>query len=118
MIDCVVTSANRELEVASTAFIIGQPTNSMGNQNSSNPMAISAMAHMMKLTRMKLFMLRDHCVAVSEKADTPSGYQISRGTFLASMGVVQLPTEPDYEVLEKLLVLWDKNGTNRIDPVS
>ena len=90
----------------------------MGNQNSSNPMAISAMAHMMKLTRMKLFMLRDHCVAVSEKADTPSGYQISRGIFLASMGVVQLPTEPDYEVLEKLLLLWDENGTNRIDPVS
>jgi hypothetical protein len=91
----------------------------MGNQNSSsNRMAISAMAHMMKLTRGKLLMLRDHCVAVSESGDTPSGYQISRAKFLASMGVVKVSNEPDYEVLEKLLVLWDKNGTDRIDPVS
>jgi hypothetical protein len=81
-------------------------------------MAISAMAHMMKLTRGKLLMLRDHCIAVSESADTVSGYQISRAKFLASMGVVQLSNEPDYEVLAKLLVLWDKNGTGRIDPVS
>ena len=91
----------------------------MGNQNSSNNgMAISAMAHMMKLTRGKLLLLRDHCVAVSERGDTGSGYQISRAKFLASMGVVKLSNKPDYEVLEKLLILWDKNGLDRIDPVS
>ena len=90
----------------------------MGNQNSSgNRLAISAMAHMMKLTRGKLLLLRDHCIAGSDTGDTVSGYEISRAKFLASMGVVKLPNEPDYEVLEKLLVLWDKNGTGRIDPV-
>lgn len=90
----------------------------MGNQNSSgNRMAISAMAHMMKLTRSKLLTLRDHCIAVSDEGDTVSGYQISRAKFLASVGVVKLPNEPDYEVLEKLLVLWDKNGSGYVDPV-
>ena len=63
----------------------------MGNQNSSNNrMAISAMSHMMKLTRGKLLMLRDHCVNVSEKGDTASGYEISRAKFMASMGVVKV----------------------------
>lgn len=91
----------------------------MGNQNSSNSrMAICAMAHMMKLSRGKLLMLRDHCVAVSDNGHTASGYQISRAKFLASLGVVKVSNDPDYEVLEKLLILWDKNGSDRIDPVS
>jgi hypothetical protein len=34
------------------------------------------------------------------------------------MGVVKMSNDPDYEVLEKLLILWDKNGKDRIDPVS
>jgi hypothetical protein len=91
----------------------------MGNQNSSNNrMAIGAMSHMMKLTRGKLLMLRDHCVAISQDGNTASGYVISRAKFLASMGVVKMSNDPDYEVLEKLFILWDKNGKDRIDPVS
>jgi hypothetical protein len=85
---------------------------------SSNRMAITAMAHMMKLNKKQLLLLRDHCICISEKGDTASGYQISRAKFMASMGVVKMSMEPDYEVLEKLIVLWDKNGSDCIDPVS
>jgi hypothetical protein len=90
----------------------------MGNEHSSNRMAISAMSHMMKITKRQLLMLRDQCVCISEKGNTESGYQISRAKLLASTTTVNLVHTPDYEVLDKLLVLWDKNGTDRIDPVS
>lgn len=91
----------------------------MGNENSSsNRMAISAMSHMMKINKRQLLVLRDHCVCISEKGDTESGYQISRAKLLAATTTVNLVHSPDYEVLDKLLILWDKNGTDRIDPVS
>eukprot|EP00804_Cyclotella_cryptica_P026643 CCRYP_019091-RA/>CCRYP_019091-RA protein AED:0.34 eAED:0.34 QI:127/1/1/1/0.5/0.66/3/1072/204 len=90
----------------------------MGNEHSStNRMAISAMSHMMKINKRQLLVLRDHCVCISEKGKTDSGYQISRSKLLASTTAVNLVHTPDYEVLEKLLILWDKNGTDRIDPL-
>ncbi|KAL7526820.1 hypothetical protein ACHAXR_001666 [Thalassiosira sp. AJA248-18] len=94
----------------------------MGNDTSkpSNRMAVSALAHMMRITKPQLLALRDTCLFVSEKGedvDTPSGYRLTREKFLDAMTVMQVAMEPDYQVLEKLFVMHDRNGRGWVDPL-
>ena len=95
----------------------------MGNDTSksSSRMAISAMSHMMKITKPQLLALRDRCLSDSETGEnvtTLSGFRLARGIFLDAMIEMNVATEPDYQVLEKLFVMWDKNGVDWVDPVS
>lgn len=94
----------------------------MGNENStgSNRMAVSAMSHMMKLNKPQLLELRDRCLAAANYdggADSPSGHTLSRDLFLGALSELGIESEPDRQVLEKLFVMWDKRGLDRLDPV-
>ncbi len=85
----------------------------MGNNasNSSDRMAISAMSHMMNITKPQLIQLRDKCISVSIKdGTTASGYKLLRGNFLQAMKDSGVSIEPDYQVLEKLFTMWDRNS--------
>lgn len=95
----------------------------MGNDTSksSNRMAISAMSHMMKITKPQLIALRDRCMFDSDKGDdinTPSGYRLSRTKFLDAMREMKVADEPDFQVMEKLFIMWDEDGEEWVDPVS
>lgn len=85
----------------------------MGNSasNSSGRMAISAMSHMMNITKPQLLQLRDTCISVSiQDGSTASGYKLLRENFLNAMTDCNVSIEPDYSVLEKLFTMWDRNG--------
>jgi len=95
----------------------------MGNDTSkpSNRMAVSALSHMMKLTKPQLLELRDKCLSVSETGNdvpTPSGFRLHRAAFLDAMTETSVAVEPDYQVLEQLFVMWDKNGVDWVDPLA
>ena len=95
----------------------------MGNDTSkpSNRMAISALAHMMRLSKPQLLKLRDKCISLSETGkDVPtlSGYQLSRTNFLDAMADVRIAAEPDSQILGKLFIMWDEKGVDWVDPVS
>lgn len=92
----------------------------MGNDTSkpSDRMAVSALAHMMRITKPQLLALRDRCLSDSEKGQgvtSPSGYRLSRGKFLDAMTDMNVAIEPDYKVLDKLFVMWDRNGVDWVD---
>jgi len=94
----------------------------MGNDTSkpSNRMAISALAHMIQITKPQLIALRDKCISYSETGngvDTASGYQLRREKFLDAMQDMEVAMDPDYQILEKLFILWDRNGAGWIDPL-
>jgi len=94
----------------------------MGNDTSkpSSRMAISALSHMMKITKPQLLALRDKCLLMSEIGEdvmTRSGYRLSRSAFLKAMADVRVAAEPDFQVLENIFVMWDKSGVNWIDPI-
>mmetsp|Transcript_13391 Transcript_13391/g.28971 ORF Transcript_13391/g.28971 Transcript_13391/m.28971 type:complete len:207 (+) Transcript_13391:150-770(+) len=92
----------------------------MGNDASkpSNRMAIAALSHMLKITKPQLIALRDRCISVSEKdVQSPSGYRLTRVKFLAAMTDTNVAIEPDYQVLEKLFIMWDRKGVHWIDPL-
>lgn len=103
----------------------------MGNDASkpSNRMAITALAHMMRITKPELVALRDQCIAVSQKKqakkDTSSSssssssvyYRLHRDKFLSSMKDMNVAMEPDYNVLNQLFVMWDRNGNGWVDPL-
>ena len=90
----------------------------MGNAESSR-MAISAMSHMIKITKAQLLALRDQCISDSEDdASTSSGYRLSRTTFADAMKKLNVDPEPDCQVFEKLFTMFDSNGKGSLDPVS
>lgn len=90
--------------------------NDTSTHSSSNRMAISAMAHMMNLTKPQLLLLRDKCIDVSLRdGTTMSGYKMSRERFLQAMQDSSISLEPDYKVLEKLFTMWDKHGFGWVD---
>mmetsp|Transcript_21321 Transcript_21321/g.34896 ORF Transcript_21321/g.34896 Transcript_21321/m.34896 type:complete len:206 (+) Transcript_21321:68-685(+) len=85
----------------------------MGNNasNLSGRMAISAMSHMMNITKPQLLQLRDRCISVSIKdGSTASGYKLLREKFLQACTDCGVSIEPDYQVFEKLFAMWDRNG--------
>eukprot|EP00986_Skeletonema_menzelii_P005767 scaffold2137_cov140-Skeletonema_menzelii.AAC.3 len=85
----------------------------MGNSasNLSGRMAISAMSHMMNITKPQLLQLRDRCISVSIKdGSTASGYKLLRENFLQACTDCGVSIEPDYQVFEKLFTMWDRNG--------
>jgi hypothetical protein len=84
----------------------------MGNSTSNHErMAISAMSYMMNITKPQLLQLRDKCINVSIRdSSTPSGYKLCRDNFLQVMVDCRISIEPDYQVLEKLFTMWDRNG--------
>lgn len=85
----------------------------MGNNasNLSGRMAISAMSHMMNITKPQLLQLRDRCISVSIKdGSTASGYKLLREKFLQACTDCGVSIEPDYQVFEKLFTMWDRNG--------
>lgn len=95
----------------------------MGNDTSkpSNRMAVSALSHMMRISKPQLLALRDRCLSVSETGEhvkTSSGYRLTRAKFLDAMTDTNVAIEPDYNLLEKLFVMWDRNGVDWVDPVS
>ncbi|KAL7553564.1 hypothetical protein ACHAWF_016862 [Thalassiosira exigua] len=74
----------------------------------------------MRMTKPQLLSLRDKCLSISETGEdvgTPSGYRLTRSKFLEAMTDMNVALEPDYQVLEKLFVMWDRNGVDWIDPV-
>lgn len=94
----------------------------MGNDASkpSSRMAIEALSHMMRITKPQLLALRDTCLLVSETGKdvhTRSGYRLTRAKFLNAMTDMNVAIEPDYQVLEKLFVMWDGNGVDWLDPL-
>lgn len=95
----------------------------MGNDASkpSNRMAVSALSHMMRITKPQLLALRDKCVSVSERGDvqtSSSGYRLTKVKFLQAMTAMNVAKEPDFQILEKLFVMWDTDGVGYVDPVS
>ena len=83
-------------------------------------MATSALAHIMRITKQQLLTLRDTCLSVSQTGcdvQTSSGYRLSRAKFLDAMTATNVNLEPDYQILEKLFVMWDMEGIG-LDPVS
>ena len=95
----------------------------MGNdtsKQSNHRMAISAMSHMMSITKPQLLFLRDKCIGVSlrDGSSTSSGYKLSRERFLQAMVDSSISMEPDYQVLEKLFTMWDKHGLGWVDTLS
>mmetsp|Transcript_21385 Transcript_21385/g.37750 ORF Transcript_21385/g.37750 Transcript_21385/m.37750 type:complete len:157 (-) Transcript_21385:405-875(-) len=94
----------------------------MGNDTSkpSNRMAVLALAHMMRITKPQLLALRDRCLSASETGQdvhSPSGYRLTRANFVDAMADMNVAIEPDYNVLEKLFVMWDRNGVDWVDPL-
>mmetsp|Transcript_988 Transcript_988/g.2069 ORF Transcript_988/g.2069 Transcript_988/m.2069 type:complete len:211 (-) Transcript_988:1167-1799(-) len=94
----------------------------MGNDTSkpSSRMAISALSHMMRITKSQLLALRDKCLSVSETGEdvhTKSGYRLTQAKFRDAMTDMNVAIEPDCQVLEKLFVMWDRNGENWVDPL-
>ena len=94
----------------------------MGNDPSkpSSRMATSALAHIMRITKQQLLSLRDKCLSVSQTGgdvQTASGYLLSRAQFMEAMTKANINLEPDYQILEKLFVMWDMEGVG-LDPVS
>lgn len=92
----------------------------MGNSTSNpNRMAIAAMSHMMNITKPQLLQLRDKCISLSTRdASTPSGFKISRDSFLKVMVDSRISSEPDYQVLDKLYTMWDRNGCGYVDTLT
>ena len=79
-------------------------------------MATSALAHIMRITKQQLLTLRDTCLSVSQTGcDVQT--RLSRAKFLDAMTATNVNLEPDYQILEKLFVMWDMEGAG-IDPVS
>lgn len=65
----------------------------------------------MNITKPQLLQLRDKCINVSIRdSSTPSGYKLCRDNFLQVMVDCRISIEPDYQVLEKLFTMWDRNG--------
>lgn len=94
----------------------------MGNDTSkpSDRMAVLALSHMMRITKPQLLALRDRCLSDSETGQdvqSPSGYRLTRASFLDAMTDMNVAIEPDYNVLEKLFVMWDRNGVDWVDPL-
>lgn len=97
----------------------------MGNESSkssnSNRMALSAVAQMMRITKPELLALRDKCLAVSDFGNdvhTASGYRLTRLNFVNTMREMNVTYEPDYQILEKLFIMWDSEGVDWVDTVS
>ena len=80
-------------------------------------MAISAIAHIMRITKPQLLELRDKCILVSEE-DTDGQYQMKRSGFLFAMKEMNVADEPDYQILEKLFIMWNKDNKDLVDTVS
>jgi len=76
-------------------------------------MAISAIAHIMRITKPQLLELRDKCISVSEE-DT----KMKRSGFVFAMKDMNVADEPDYQILEKLFIMWDKDNKDSVDTVS
>lgn len=94
----------------------------MGNDPSkpANRMAVSALSHMMRITKPQLLQLRDKCLSVSEtgkRVNTPSGHRLSRAKFVDAMQSLNVAMEPDRQVLEKLFIMWDRDGDDWVDPL-
>lgn len=80
----------------------------------------------MRLTKPQLLALRDKCLSVSdtttggdnEKSRSSSGYRLTRVNFLNAMTELNVEFEPDYQILDKLFVMWDCDGVDWVDLVS
>jgi hypothetical protein len=84
-------------------------------------MAVSAVAHMMRITKPQLLALRDKCLSVSDSGKdvhSSSGYQLTRLNFVNAMLDMNVANEPDHQILENLFVMWDCDGVDWVDPVS
>lgn len=94
----------------------------MGNESSkssnSNRMAVSAVAHMMRITKPQLLALRDKCLSVSDTGASSGCYRLTRLSFANAMLEMNVAYEPDYQIMEKLFVMWDIDGVGWVDPVS
>jgi len=84
---------------------------------SSSRMATSAIAHIMRITKSELLELRDKCISLSEE-DTDGQYQMKKSAFVFSMKEMNVADEPDYQILEKLFIMWDKDNKDLVDTVS
>jgi len=84
---------------------------------SSSRMATSAIAHIMRITKSELLELRDKCISLSEE-DTEGQYQMKKSAFVFSMKEMNVADEPDYQILEKLFIMWDKDNKDSVDTVS
>ena len=103
----------------------------MGNDQSSdsNRMAISAMAHLMKITKRQLLELRDTCLRyastnddnksqISHTTDVLHKEKIKRNDFWTAMEEVGLNShETDSDVLDNLFTMWDKSGIDEVNIV-
>ncbi|KAL3767999.1 hypothetical protein ACHAWU_005457 [Discostella pseudostelligera] len=93
----------------------------MGNESSkssnSNRMAVSAVAHMMRITKPQLLALRDKCLSVSDTGASSGCYRLTRLSFANAMLEMNVAYEPDYQIMEKLFVMWDIDGVGWVDPL-
>ena len=102
------------------AYLIISAPITQGNdpsKPSSSRMAISAIAHIMRITKSQLLELRDKCISLSEE-DTDGQYQLKRSGFVFAMKDMNVADEPDYQILEKLFIMWDKDNKDSVDTVS
>ena len=78
-------------------------------------MAVSALAHMMRISKPQLLALRDKCLSVSETGKY--GYRLSRANFSDAMMETNVTIEPDYHVLDNFFVMWDRDGIGSVNTV-
>ena len=83
-------------------------------------MATSAIAHIMRITKSELLELRDKCISLSEEEDTDGQLQMKmkRSGFVFAMNEMNVVDEPDYQILEKIFIMWDKDNKDLVDTVS
>ncbi len=73
----------------------------------------------MNITKPQLLQLRDKCINLSViDGSTPSGYKLCRDNFLKVMSDSRISIEPDYQVLDKLFTMWDRNGVGCVDTLT
>ena len=78
-------------------------------------MAISAMADMMRITKMQMLNLRNVCLSYSKRT-RGNGPTITKSNFMLAMSEVGLD-RVDVDVLEQLYIMWDKSGTQAVNVI-
>jgi Ca2+-binding EF-hand superfamily protein len=88
----------------------------MGNGQSGSPrMAISAIADVMRITKMQMLNLRNVCLSYAKRS-RGNGPSITKSNFKLAMSEVGLD-RVDVDVLEQLYIMWDKSGTQEVNVV-
>lgn len=93
----------------------------MGNSQPSgrNRMAITAMAELMKVTKVQLLDLREVCLSYSSGPDRNNihAFKMKRTDLLRAMDEVDIKDGRDFDVFDQLFTMWDKSGDDEVNTI-